>query len=163
MLQREIPGVNTEIIYQWPRKFVDETAELRVNNQHLLLVIDEYSSPVQFPTLQLFKESNIVFIALPSHSYHVLHSLHVTVFGPYKPYLQQEMHSAEMKRRIQNALDTGECISQGYSPAVVGPNAKRRFIKTGLWNPERLSADDTALFSLFEGNRAEGDGGQVQL
>ena len=72
LFQREIPGVNSEINFEWAQTFVDETAKLRANNQHPLLVIDGYGSHVQFRTLKLFKESNVVFIALPSHTSDVL-------------------------------------------------------------------------------------------
>ena len=100
------------------KKIVDETAKLRENNQHLLLVMDGYGSHVQFRTLQLFKEINIFVIALPSHTSHVLQPLDVTIFGPYKSYLQQTMHSAALQKRILNAFDIGECISQAYCRAV---------------------------------------------
>ena len=144
------------------QKNTDET-KLRAKNQHLLLSIDGYGSHVQFRTLQLFKESNIVVIALPSHTSYVLQPLDVTVFGPYKSYIQQTMHSAALQKKILNAFDIGEFISHAYCRAVIGPNMESGFVKTGRWNPECLSAYFNALCSLFEGNRAEGDDGQVEL
>ena len=36
-------------------------------------------------------------------------------------------------------------------------------VKIGLWNPELLSADVNAICSLFKGNSAERDDGQVEL
>ena len=70
--QREVPGVDSRIIYDWAQKFLEDTAELRKKSQYILLLIDGYGAHVQFNTLQLMKENRVIVIAMPAYTSHRL-------------------------------------------------------------------------------------------
>lgn len=50
LFQRNPPGTNTSIVYEWANGFVLKTEELRKKNQKLLLLLDGYGAEVQFRT-----------------------------------------------------------------------------------------------------------------
>ena len=62
------PGADSAIVYDWAKVFVSETEHLRANNNRMLLLLDGNAAHVQFDNLNLFRENNIIALALPSHT-----------------------------------------------------------------------------------------------
>lgn len=147
--QREVPGVDSAIIFQWAKDFVNETKVLRSNGQRLLFVIDGYGSHVQFNTLQLFRENDIIVIALPAHTSHVLQPLDVSVFSSYKSYLQREIHTFAQRKKLLDAFDIAMGISRAYTKALTTSNIVDGFIRTGLWECSTLTASIEPLVQIF--------------
>lgn len=112
LYQREVPGVDTAIIYDWAKKFVTETTDLRRNGQYLLLIIDGYGSHVQFKTLKLFRDNHIIVVALPAHASHVQQPLGISVFYSYKSLLQREVHAFAQRKKVLDAFDISVCITK---------------------------------------------------
>ena len=81
LYQREMPGVNMDIMFNWAKGFVEETKELRSEGQYLLMILDGYAAHVQFKTLNLLLTNRILVVALPLHLSHVLQSLDVSDFS----------------------------------------------------------------------------------
>lgn len=69
-----------------------------------MLVLDGYGGHIQFDFLNLMKENGVVVVAQPAHTSHVLQPLDVTVFGPYKIYLEEELHRAARVSSKLNAF-----------------------------------------------------------
>ena len=149
LYQRELPGVNTEIMYDWARHFVEETTNLRANRQHLLLILDGYGAHVQFQTLQLLIENNIIVIALPAYTSHVLQPLDVSVFSSYKSNLQKEIHEASRSKKVVDAFDIAHCINVSYSASLTAGNIMSGFTRTGIWDRKGMSATVEPLTHLF--------------
>ena len=122
LYQREVPGVDSKIIFDWAQKFIAETMYLRANSQYLLLVLDGYGSHVQFKTLQLFRKNRIIVVALPAHTSHVLQPLDVSVFSSYKSFLQREIHSYAQRKKCLDAFDVSCCIKYAYSASKTSSN-----------------------------------------
>lgn len=142
-------AANSEIILDWGKKFVEETKHVRENGNHMILVLDGYGGHIQLEFLQFMKDNRIVVIALPAHTSHVLQPLDVTVFGPYKSYLQEELHRLSRVASHLNAFSVAACIWNAYSKAFVKPNIASGFVKCGIWNAEKCGADITPLHHLF--------------
>lgn len=146
---KETAAANSEIILDWAEKFLIETESIRSEGKHLLLILDGYSGHLQYKFLNLMKKNRVVVIALPSHTSHVLQPLDVTVFGPYKNYLQHELHRLARITVKINAFTVAKCIANAYSKAFNSSNIISGFVKCGIWNELTRSTDVSALESLF--------------
>ena len=54
----------------------------------------------QYKVLLYLKDNGIVVVALPGHTSHVLQPLEVTVVGPFKSFLQREVHNLAMTKQF---------------------------------------------------------------
>lgn len=104
LYQRDPAGAESSIIFDWAKHFVKETEYLRPKNPFLLLFLDGYAAHLHCRTLNLFKQNNIITVALPAHSSHELQPLEVTVFGSYKSFLQRALHRASIQKRSLTPL-----------------------------------------------------------
>lgn len=66
--QREIPGEDSAIFLDWPRKFLCKTKDLQENGKYIKLLYDGYKFHVQLQVPTLLKQSRVVFIGLPAHT-----------------------------------------------------------------------------------------------
>lgn len=153
----ETSAANSEIIFDWGKKFVEETKEIRKNGNHMVLILDGYGGHIQFNFLKYLKDNNIVVIALPAHTSHVLQPLDLTVFGPYKSYLEEELHRVARISTKLNAFSVAVCIWNAYCKAFVPGNIRSGFVKCGVWNMDSMQADVTALEYLFVEKESEGE------
>lgn len=149
LYHNDTSAANSEIIYDWGMKFIEETKELRSNGDHMILILDGYGAHIQFPFLQMMKENRIVVIALPSHTSHVLQPLDLTVFAAYKSFLEEELHRTARIASKLNAFTVGSCISNAYAKAFVSPIIRSGFVRSGLWNWVTYKTDVSALEHLF--------------
>lgn len=104
---------------------------------------------IHFPFLQLMKSNRIVFIALPSHTSHVLQPLDITVFEAYKSFFGKELHRAARVTSKLNTLSVAACVSNAYSKAFVSPTIRSGFVRSGMWKPETFKKDISALKHIF--------------
>lgn len=146
----EHSAANSEIIYDWGKKFVEETQYIREDGKYMLLILDGYGAHIQYPFLKYMRDNRVVVIALPAHTSHVLQPLDVTVFNAYKSFLQEELHRAARIVTKLNAFTVAACISNAYCKAFISPYIQSGFVRCGLWNPESFSTDITALQHLFQ-------------
>ena len=72
---------------------MEETSHLRDGGQKLLLILDGFGGHVQYRVLKLLRDHDIAVIGLPAHTSHGLQPLYVTVFGPFKSYMQKRNSS----------------------------------------------------------------------
>ena len=133
----------------WAKGFIEETVDLRRNNQKLLLILDGYGSHVQFSFLNALRESGIIVVALPSHTSHVLQPLDVSVFSSFKSFLQQEIHKLSRAKKVLNVFDIAVALFFSYFQCLTPRNICNGFVRTGIWNPRTLDVDITALHDLF--------------
>lgn len=76
LIHASIAGVDSNIFYQWPLSFVEETSLIRRNGQKLSL-FDRYALHINYRTFRLLKDNNIIVVGLPTHTSHVLQPLHL--------------------------------------------------------------------------------------
>ena len=154
--QREVPGVDSDIIFDWAKKFVRETAHLRSKSEYLLLVIDAFAGHVQFRTLNYFKENRVVVLAMPAHSSHRLQPLDVSVFSAYKSYMQREIHKYSRSKKVLDVFDVSICIRDAYSASHTTGNIVSGFRKSGIWD-ESILGPNIALLKAYITNHVEGN------
>lgn len=152
----ETSAANSSIILDWAHHFVDEVNQIRNDSEYMVLVLDGYGAHVQFEFLQYLRDNRIIVIALPSHTSHVLQPLDVSVFGPYKSYLQSELHRVSRIANKLNAFTVGTCILNAYSNAFKVPNIRSGFFKCGLWDMTTGSTNICALEHLFSSRSSNG-------
>lgn len=80
-------------------------------------------------------ENKVLVIALPPHTSHDLQSLEVTVFGSYKPYLQQGLHRTAKNKKQLNIIDIATCSHTAYARSIISSTVKNGFVLRGLWDP----------------------------
>jgi len=95
----------------------------------MLLVMDCYSCDVQLPVLMMLKKNNIYVVGLPAHTSHVLQPLDVSVYSPFKSFLQCEIHARARTSRVLDAFDVAEIISVAYSEAFTVGNIRSGFFE----------------------------------
>ena len=124
-----------------------------------MLLLNGYYAHLQYKTLKLFRDNNIITIAVPSHSTHELQPLDVTVFGACKSFLQRELHRASKNKKPLIDFDIASIIRSAYSVAFVGPTIASAFIRCGVWSEETGGTNIDAVRHLFpETNRADSIG-----
>lgn len=98
VFQTDPPGVNSAIFFDWGTSFVTETANVRKGGNKILLFLDGFGGHVPYHMLQNLRDNDIVVLRLPVHTSHVLQPLDVSVFGPFKSFIQKERHSHSMTK-----------------------------------------------------------------
>lgn len=89
LYKNETFEANSEIILDWGKKLVTELNTICPGVENTI-IFNGYGAHIQFEFLNYLKSKSVIVIALPAHTSHVLQPLDVTVFGPYKSYLQLE-------------------------------------------------------------------------
>ena len=134
--------------YEWAKHFVEETSHLRNEGQNLLLIRDGFGGHVQYRVLQLLRHHDIVVIGLPAHTSHVLQPLDVTVFGPFKSYMQKEIHRMALLKPKLDAFDVAQVLKVSLSSAKTASNVSNGFRKTGLCDEPARTASIVPLEKL---------------
>lgn len=114
-----------------------------------MLILDGYSGHIQYKFLNMMKEIRVVVIALPSQTSHVLQPLDVSVFGPYKNYLQAELHRVSRIASKLTAFSVAVAISNAYLRAFVAPNIRSGFVRCGVWDEVTRKTNVKILDHLF--------------
>ena len=153
--QRYPAGVDSNI-FNWALSFLKETEELRIGYQKRLLLFDGYSFHVQYKLLQYLKDNGVV-VALPAHTSHILYPLDVTVFGPFKSFLQREVHIRAMTKTVLEAFDVADIIRFALSDALTMSNICSGFQKCGVWDSitRIASLEPLGELSFYSGNDSD--------
>ena len=101
-----------------------------------MLLYDGYICHIQFTVLQFFKDNGVIVISIPAHTSHVLQPLDVSVHGPFKSYMQREVNTRAILKRVLDVFDVREILKHALSAAVTPGNVISCFKKCGIWNAE---------------------------
>lgn len=99
----------------------------------MVLALDGWGGNVQYRVLQLLRDHESLVIRLPAHISHVLQPLDVTLFGPFKSYLQKELYCMTLLKPKLDALDVAENLKISPSSARTVSNVSNGFRKARLW------------------------------
>ena len=123
--------INKEICTLWFKHFISSIPPTRPQ----LLLLDGCSSHISSELALLGKQNDIDILLFPANLTHIMQPLDLTVFGPLKLYLQQEIksrgfevHNSTIKRYEICAL-----IAPGYAKAVSPANIISGFKKAGIF------------------------------
>lgn len=125
------------IFYQWAERFIAETAELRRKHKYILLTMDGFSGHISANTLILFKENNIIAVAIPAHTIHRLQVLYYTVFSPFKNSVQKGLNERQLSHATNarnDVFNLCEIIHYAYREALSYSNIVSGFNSCGLRN-----------------------------
>lgn len=67
----ENASMKMAIFEQCATLFVHKTHDLRQRHKNILLILDGFRGHISFKALQLIRNNNICFVALPAHSIHL--------------------------------------------------------------------------------------------
>ena len=140
ILLSESGYTNDELALIWLEQFIKETLSDK-NSEWKVIILDSHTSHIT-PELRIrAEEYNIHLYALPSHLTHVLQPLDVGIFGPYKHWHKEAVHSA-----IRN-LDLDYTISSFMRdlPEIRAKTFKERtiihaFENAGIWPIDKEQA-----------------------
>ncbi|XP_030749703.1 uncharacterized protein LOC115877597 [Sitophilus oryzae] len=138
--------IDTDIYFKVVEHFIKSVRASKDNPT--LLIVDEHSSHKSLKAVNLCREHGIVVITLQPHCTYRLQPLDLTVFGPFKSYLNSEMdiwmtnHPGE---RITE-YDMGPLIGNAFMRAATPNNICSGFKTSGIfpYNPNVFSDDDYA-------------------
>lgn len=72
------------------------------------------------------------------------------VFGQYKSFLQAELHRFARQKNVLTASDVAGCIRKAYCKAIVPRTISDRFLKCGMWDPQKRGKNIDAPSRLFQ-------------
>ncbi|XP_037790091.1 uncharacterized protein LOC119585535 [Penaeus monodon] len=113
-------------------KYAKPTAE-----QPILLLSDNHSSHISVDVINFAKENNVTVMSFPPHCSHKLHPLNVSVFGPFKTYVNQA--SDNWMRQKENAGKSmtihviPKIVSYAFPKAMTPSNIMSGFKVTGIY------------------------------
>lgn len=115
--------------------------------KYLVLTMDGYASYVSFKALQIFRENNIIAVALPAHLSHRLQVLDVLVFSPFKNAVRNLIadRSISAKGERNDIYTLCKIIGEVYGKTVTSSNIINGFGYTGIWSAERRSCNAEAI------------------
>lgn len=125
--------------------FLKETEHLRANGGKLLLLFDGYGCHIQLSLLVQMRDAGVVIFAFPSHTSHVLQPLDVAVFGPFKCYIQKEVHKFARVKSVLDTFDVSVILFDALRQAFTAENIRSGFLRSISWNDELGGADAPQL------------------
>lgn len=102
---------------------------MRAGRKKLLLLLEGYTSHVQYSVLDLLHHNNVIVIGLPAHTSQLLQPLDVSVFSSVKSYIQREFHRRGRDKRVLDAFDIVEVLNFVLSDALTTSNIVSGFRK----------------------------------
>lgn len=113
-----------------------------------LLVLDNHSSHLSVPTLDLAKENGVVMLSFPPHCSHKLQPLDVAVYGPFKKYLSsaQDAWMRNNAGKTMTIYDIPGIVRTALPLALTPNNIMSGFERTGIfpYNQNKFSEADFA-------------------
>lgn len=129
-------------------KFIEHfvTATNTTMDKPSLLILDGHGSHKSLEAIELCRKHGVVMVTLPPHTSHRLQPLDVSVFGPFKAYLNSEMDkwmTSNPGQRIRD-FDMSSIIKNAFMRAMTPTNIIKGFEKTGIhpWNPDVFDKSD---------------------
>eukprot|EP00171_Calliarthron_tuberculosum_P002436 IDg2436t1 len=137
------PGMNSQLFIYWCSKFVERVSHLTANGRKVLLLYDGYRSHMSFKALQILSSGNIEAYALPANTSGSTQPLDVSVFSPYKTYINEYLYRTSSSLRSAKKVsqfDLCEAFNHAYNLAFSQKNIMKGFEKTGTWpfNTDKL-------------------------
>ena len=87
-------------------------------------------------------------VGIPAHTSHVLQPLDVTIFGPFKSFLEREISARATWKLVLDAFDVADVLRFALSEALTASNISSGFKKCGVWDPTLRNATIEPLESL---------------
>ena len=113
-------------------KYAKPTAE-----QPILLLLDNHSSHVSVDVINFAKEHNVTMMSFPPHCSHKLQPLDVSVFGPFKTYVNQAsdnwMRQKENAGKSMTIHVVPKIVSYAFPKAMTPSNIMSGFKATGIY------------------------------
>lgn len=119
---REKAGVDTFIYKDWAEKFIDETDVLRADRRNRLLLHGGNGCHIQLSVLIGMREAGVVVFAFPSHTSQDLQLLDVSVFGPFKCFVQKQIHKFARTKGVLDVFDLSVILSDSMREAFLCSN-----------------------------------------
>lgn len=105
--------------------------------QPVLLILDNHQSHINLDVISYAKENHVTLLSFPPHCSHKLQPLDISVFGPFKTYINQASDSW-----MRNPANAGKSMSIHVIPSLVSyafpkafstTNITAGFRATGIW------------------------------
>lgn len=131
---------NDELSLAWIEHFELQTRDYRVG-RYRILFLDGYGSHLTYRFIQHADEHDILLIAFPPHTTHILQPLDVVVFQPYKHYHAKAVAEAVRLGFFDfKKLDFLGCLSGVRRKTFKSGTIQSAFEKTGIWpfNPHQV-------------------------
>ena len=120
------------------------------------MLYDGHSTHVTTEIIETARESNVHLFVLPSHGSHMLQSLDVSVFGPFKKYFNSEINHYlhNHPKSIITRQQLPNLPSSAYRSSMTITNIMAGFGKTGIFsfNPDIGTVQPPALELPVEKN-----------
>ncbi|KAJ0173951.1 hypothetical protein K1T71_010097 [Dendrolimus kikuchii] len=114
----------------------------------VLLVLDNHSSHLSVPTLDLAKENGVVMLSFPPHTSHKSQPLDVSVYGPFKRYMSstQDAWMRNNAGKTMTIYDIPGIVRTALRLALTPTNIIHGFEKTGIFpfNQDKFNDADFA-------------------
>eukprot|EP00171_Calliarthron_tuberculosum_P001809 IDg1809t1 len=164
---RDVRSLTEIFRSQTERPFANALALHFPDNRKVLLLYDGYRSHMSLKALQILQRGNVETYALPAHTSGTTQPLDVSIFSPFKHYINESLYK-NMPSTIQqdelsqeiSIFDLCRSFKEAYEKAFTIGNIVKGFEKTGAWPycPARLlsrplhkSADDLHTIVSEEG------------
>lgn len=82
LVYRDPTGMDAAIFFQWVNSFFEEIRHLRSEFKYNFVTLGVFSGHISYFSLQLFRDKNIIVLALPTHKIHRTQYMNYTVFLP---------------------------------------------------------------------------------
>ena len=129
---------------RWMGHFISHTKPSQ--EDPVLPLIDNHSSHLSIPAINMAKDSGVILLTFPPHTTHKLQPLDVAVYGPFKTYYNHALNNWQLSNpgKTISIYQVGELSATAITRAVNPENIRAGFNKTGLCplNDDEFSDND---------------------
>jgi len=106
-------------------------------DQPVLLILDNHQSHINLDVIKYAKENHVTLLSFPPHCSHKLQPLDVSVYGPFKTYINQAsdtwMRDPANAGKSMSIHVIPSLVSQKFPKAFSTTNITAGFKATGIW------------------------------
>lgn len=143
-------GFDTSIFSDWAKTFLDETKDLRVNNQYNVLFMDSYAAHARYQRMNYLKENNIIVIGMPCQTSHILQSLDVSVFSSFKSFVGKAFLKLTRTKNIVDALDVANILAISFQSSRTISSIRSGFHNSGMWKFDEWALSSETLQQVLQ-------------
>ncbi|XP_067949705.1 uncharacterized protein [Watersipora subatra] len=129
---------------RWMGHFISHTKPSQ--EDPVLLLMDNHSSHLSIPAINMAKDSGVILLKFPSHTTHKLQPLDVVVYSLFKTYYNHALNNWQLSNhgKTISIYQVGELSATAITRDVNPENIRAGFNKTGLCplNDDALSDND---------------------
>lgn len=120
-----------------------------------LLLLDNHASHISVETVDLAKTNNLMLLTFPPHCSHRLQPLDVSVYGPFKTYLNSASDGWMLNNpgKTITIYNMAELSGQAYLRALTPSNICKGFSKSGISPLNKDIFDDHDFLSSYVTDR----------